>query len=75
MDWLLVSWQVVWIHAVILAITLVGAVLLQIFNTHREHRQATQRWDQRYDTSLDGRQRPSAGGFSATRLSFTKDPM
>ena len=75
MDWTLFSSHVLWIHALILAVTLTMAYLLQIFNSRQERRQATQRWERQRDAGWADRPRLSARGVSATRFYFTKDPM
>ena len=48
MYWTLVPWHVVWIHALILVLTLALACFLQIYNSRQERRQAAQRWERQH---------------------------
>ncbi|MEE3368418.1 MAG: hypothetical protein VX346_03640 [Planctomycetota bacterium] len=75
MYWTLVPWHVVWIHALILVLTLALACFLQIYNSRQERRQAAQRWERQHDAARADRSRLAIRAVSATHIFFTKGSM
>ena len=75
MYWAVVPWHVVWIHVLILALTLALACLLQLYNSRQERRQAAQRWERQHDTARADSSRLSTRMLSATHIFFTKGSM